>query len=123
MSSSPLTSDLRSPTSSSQSEGEVLVRVENVSKIFCRDFKKSLLYGLKDSARDLWSLGRKAETLKTEMLEDGIQGVANSTLSASQHLSVSASSSSASSRALRPGEFWANKDISFELRRGECLLS
>jgi ABC-type polysaccharide/polyol phosphate transport system ATPase subunit len=22
---------------------------------------------------------------------------------------------------LRPGEFWAVKDVSFELRRGECL--
>jgi lipopolysaccharide transport system ATP-binding protein len=26
-----------------------------------------------------------------------------------------------SSSGLRPGEFWAVQDVSFELRRGECL--
>ncbi len=31
------------------------------------------------------------------------------------------SKSPGSADSLRPGEFWANKDISFELRRGECL--
>ena len=38
-------------------DNEVLVRVEGVSKIFCRDLKKSLWYGLKDSAKDLFSWG------------------------------------------------------------------
>jgi len=72
------------------SDPEVLVRIENVGKIFCRDLKKSLFYGLKDSVRDL--IGQRK-----------------------------GSASSASERPLRKGEFWANKGISFELRRGECL--
>jgi lipopolysaccharide transport system ATP-binding protein len=47
------------PSPNRTSEGEILVKVENVSKIFCRDLKKSLLYGLQDSARDLLSWGKK----------------------------------------------------------------
>lgn len=39
--------------SSSELDSEVLVKVDNVGKVFCRDLKKSLLYGLKDSAKDL----------------------------------------------------------------------
>lgn len=62
---------------------EVLVRVENVSKKFCRSLKKSLWYGIKDIGSEL--TGRKYE------------------------------------HELRPDEFWSMKDISFELRRGECL--
>jgi lipopolysaccharide transport system ATP-binding protein len=63
--------------------GEVLVRVENVSKRFCRSLKKSLWYGLQDIGSEI--IGRKYE------------------------------------HELRPDEFWAVKDVSFELRRGECL--
>ena len=69
-------------------KGDVLVKVNGVSKIFCRDLKKSLLYGLKDSITDLLWPKRK---------------------------------SSSQREALRPGEFWANKNISFELRRGDCI--
>jgi lipopolysaccharide transport system ATP-binding protein len=72
-------------------ENEVLVRVSGVSKKFCRDLKKSLWYGMKDVASELLPI--KNSKLKIQNSED----------------------------ALRPGEFWANKDISFELRRGECL--
>lgn len=71
------------------SDQEVLVKVDNVGKIFCRDLKQSLLYGVKDSVRDL--VGRRKN--------DKTSG----------------------ERSLREGEFWANKGISFELRRGECL--
>ena len=62
---------------------EVLVKVEGLSKKFCKDLKTSLWYGVKD-------------------LVSGITG-------------------SQANRPLRDKEFWAVKDITFELRRGECL--
>jgi len=62
---------------------EVLVKVEGLSKKFCKDLKTSLWYGVKD-------------------LISGVRG---------SHLE----------RTLRPKEFWAVKDINFELRRGECI--
>ncbi len=66
-------------------ELETLVRVENVSKKFCRDLKRSLWYGMKDLGNEI--LGRP----------HGGDG------------------------ELRKDEFWAVKDVSFELKRGECL--
>lgn len=63
---------------------EVLVKVEGVSKKFCRDLKRSLWYGLKDMSSEM--LGRKGNHTR-----------------------------------LRDDEFWAVKDVSFELKRGECL--
>ncbi|WP_034057527.1 ABC transporter ATP-binding protein [Lacinutrix jangbogonensis] len=64
-------------------ENDVLIKVEGLSKKFCKDLKTSLWYGVKD-------------------LASGIRG-------------------NTSERELRPKEFWAVKDINFELRRGECL--
>lgn len=66
-----------------QTNNEVLVKVEGLSKKFCKDLKTSLWYGVKD-------------------LMSGVSGNAHE-------------------RTLRPKEFWAVKDVSFELRRGECL--
>jgi lipopolysaccharide transport system ATP-binding protein len=75
---------------SSDVDSDVLIRVNNVSKKFCRDFKKSLWYGLKDTAGDIFRLGAR---------------------NGADHDSVS----------LRPSEFWANQNVSFEVKRGECL--
>ncbi len=79
-----------STTNQPSSSGEVLVRCANVGKKFCRDLKKSLWYGVKDSAADIFTRNSQLAT-------------------------------SNSSPELRSGEFWANQDISFEVKRGECL--
>lgn len=75
-------------------DDDVLVRVENVSKRFCRSLKKSLWYGLQDLGSELG--GR---------LHGGGSGLPQSSADVE----------------LRNDEFWAVKDVSFELRRGECL--
>ncbi len=64
-------------------DNEVLIKVEHLSKKFCKDLRTSLWYGVKDLYANV--RGNKEE------------------------------------RTLRPEEFWAVKDINFELRRGECL--
>lgn len=64
-------------------EKEVLIKVEGLSKKFCKDLKTSLWYGVKDLASNVFGNTEKRE--------------------------------------LRDQEFWAVKDINFDLRRGECL--
>ena len=44
----------------SKNDDEVLVRVEGVSKKFCRSLKKSLWYGVCDIASELNPFGRTA---------------------------------------------------------------
>ncbi len=63
---------------------DVLVRAEHVSKKFCRNLKRGMLYTSSDVAREL--VGIRCQTEK-----------------------------------LRRGEFWALDNVSFELKRGECL--
>jgi lipopolysaccharide transport system ATP-binding protein len=65
------------------SNSEILVKVEGVSKKFCRDLKRSLWYGVKDISSELFGSKKNGQ--------------------------------------LRPKEFWAVDDVSFELKRGECL--
>lgn len=72
-------------------DNDILVHVEGASKKFCRNLKKSLWYGICDVTKEL---------LPTRNPK-----------SKNQYSEV----------LLRPGEFWAIKEISFELRRGECL--
>ncbi len=81
----------------SSSTNEVLVRVENVSKKFCRDLKKSLWYGVKDVALELNPF---APTSNSDRESGAVRQAQPS---------------------LRDGEFWAVNNVSFELRRGECI--
>ena len=59
-------STLDSGPSNPASDDEVLVRVEGVSKKFCRSLKKSLWYGFCDIAGELLP-GRKRESQRTEL--------------------------------------------------------
>jgi lipopolysaccharide transport system ATP-binding protein len=148
----------------SRSDDEVLVKVEGVSKKFCRSLKKSLWYGVCDIAGELLP-GRKhqrvagselrvareeAEVAGSDLLvasEEGrVEGnesrVTSQNHSASgadtrhsppvtRHSAEGASglftshqlpaTSPTGEASLRDGEFWAVQDVSFELRRGECL--
>lgn len=70
-------------------DNKVLIKVDNLSKKFCRNFKKSLWFGLRDTASDIFSINRKEQERELSHL--------------------------------REGEFWANQNISFEVKRGECL--
>lgn len=77
---------------------ETLVVAEHVSKKFCRSFKRSLWYGVRDVAGALVPWSR--------------DGKNTNRASAVTHATLA---------PLRRDEFWAVADVSFELRRGECL--
>jgi hypothetical protein len=160
----------------SKNDDEVLVRVEGVSKKFCRSLKKSLWYGVCDIASELNPFGRTAAFANSHknLTTDGSDGHGYGTAGGNQQadsgefleghsqaglqmnsekLSAIRSANAAScspensssvliseisgkkssseldsgpstldsSSGLRAGEFFAVKDVSFELRRGECL--
>ncbi|MGB3295052.1 MAG: ATP-binding cassette domain-containing protein, partial [Phormidesmis sp.] len=65
-------------------KSDIVVSVNGVSKKFCRNLKRSLMYGVKDISAELLGLSRKGEEL-------------------------------------RPQEFRALNNVSFQLRRGEAL--
>ena len=78
------TSITESQVNQPQSNDDVVLSVQGVSKKFCRSLKSSLFYGMQDIASEL--IGARKE-----------------------------------SNQLRDGEFWALKDVSFELKKGESL--
>jgi len=63
---------------------DLLVKVEGVSKKFCKNLKRSMLYGLQDIAKNMIGVPLKSDNL-------------------------------------RSAEFWSVDNVSFEIRRGECL--
>ncbi|MGE5217013.1 MAG: ABC transporter ATP-binding protein [Chloroflexota bacterium] len=63
---------------------DTIIRIDGVSKKFCRSLKRTMLYGVRDVACDILGLTR--------------------------HLTC-----------LRQDEFWAINDVSFEVKRGECV--
>jgi lipopolysaccharide transport system ATP-binding protein len=135
----------QSPVTSA-SDDEVLVRVEGVSKKFCRSLKKSLWYGVCDIAGELLP-GRKRQRVAGSELRVAGEAEQAVTSNGLRVTSQNHSAAGADTRhsppvtghsaegapvtrhqspvtpeaSLRDGEFFAVKDVSFELRRGECL--
>ncbi len=67
-----------------QEDNKAVIEIDDVSKKFCRNLKRSLFYGVTDIATELTGRSRKSDTLRSK-------------------------------------EFWALKDVSFKLRKGEAL--
>ena len=113
--------ELVTPNSSlSTQSDEVLVRVEGVSKKFCRSLKKSLWYGVCDIAGELNPFakhGARGMDHRGGSAEGGSISPATSYLPLATHAAIA----EARDKDLRDGEFYAVRDVSFELRRGECL--
>ncbi len=63
---------------------DTIISVDGVCKKFCRSLKRTMLYGVRDVARDVFGLSQI-------------------------------------SCGLRPDEFWALDNVTFEVKRGECL--
>lgn len=65
---------------------DIILDVQNVWKVYCRNLKRAMWYGVKDLGREVFGGGH-----------DRTQS------------------------DLRPGEFFAVRDASFQVRRGECV--
>jgi hypothetical protein len=105
---------------SSTTDQEVLVKVEGVSKKFCRSLKKSLWYGLCDIGAELNPLRRRVAGLSLN--GETLLGDADSQPQiASNTPGHPPGGITNNSSALRDGEFWAVNDVSFDVQPGEVI--
>lgn len=129
MNQEPRTTNQEPSKPSSTDQNEVLVKVEGVSKKFCRSLKKSLWYGVCDIAAELSPFGGRSAVPSAEVPSSSLETEPRTTnqeqrtaAGANQELRTkNQEPPRARDEDLRPGEFYAVRDVSFELRRGECL--
>ena len=107
---------------------DVVLRVNNVSKKFCRNLKRSMWYGIQDLSRNLIGGGSAATgssflVPRSSLTKNQELGTMN-TPQAYQERSTNNEARSTKHEELPPlrrDEFWALQNISFDLKRGECL--
>jgi lipopolysaccharide transport system ATP-binding protein len=91
---------------------DVLVKVEGASKRFCRSLKRSLWYGVQDVFADLNPFGANGSGVNSYSLSGRNQVTSNP---------ITITTNPTEAEGLRLDEFWAVNNVSFELRRGECI--
>jgi ABC-type polysaccharide/polyol phosphate transport system ATPase subunit len=103
---------------------DVLVKVEGVSKKFCRSLKRSLWYGVQDILADLNPFRGNGSPINTYSGRNQLSSTLNTnnrTESETAAFNVATNAHARNGENLRVDEFWAVSNVSFELRRGECL--
>ena len=102
-----------------RSDDDVLVRCEHVSKKFCKSLKRSLWYGVQDIAAEMNPFSARMAAVDSTLVDGALVGEHGT--QTHEHTNTPTHNSSPTDAELRRDEFWAVKDVSFELRRGECL--
>ena len=97
-------------------DSDTLIRISGVSKKFCLSLKKSLWYGLCDMGRELTGRRRGGGKLVAQTSQQGAGSIASGSGVGDQ-----GQENHPRPAGLRAKEFWAVNNVSFELKRGECL--
>ena len=84
-----------------------VIEARGLGKKFARSLRKAMVYGLTDIARAGWLPARHRSPGLAARLRDAAAAAPAET--------------PADEVPLRPSEFWALRDVNFEVRRGQCL--
>ena len=113
---------------------DVVPSVRGVSKKFCRNLRRSMLYGIQDLTHSMLGM-HGSKDIRDSSLDIGSKSpisnlqspsaIGQSPISNLQPLPLNPQSPISNLQSplppLRKDEFWSLRDINFDLKRGECL--